>query len=682
MLIECFINGVKPGTKYPPEVREFCLALEFKSTSAYKYVRNTFENHLPAPSTIRTWYSASDMDCGPGINEKCLDILKQKAEQRKAEGGELICSLIFDEMAIRKHIQYSHSSKKILGLVTYGNNTNEPIFASQVIVFMVSGIDEYFQIPIAYHFISSIDKQKRAELLSTVIDSLHNTGVIISNVTFDGHPSNKPMCEILGANLNIYSSSFQPHIIANNGAKISIILDPSHMIKLVRNTLGNHKVLRNEHHDEIKYNYLEQLVEYTKKGFAMTHKLNQRHMQWGKNKMNVAIAVQMLSSSTADSIDFLMQEGYEEFKDAEPSIEFIRMFNNLFDIFNTKSTKNAENPFKTALCEVNIERVRSNFDCVIQYIKGLTIKSGKNAKYIKLCRSRSKTAFTGFIINITSLLAMYEEFVVQRKLLSCIPTYHFSQDHVELFFCMCRSLNGFNDNPTEQQYSAAFRKLLVNNTMFTSEKANCRSFQIASKPFSDILTISSVHRAKTSNQINYDDDVNETELSELHEHLNRIESLEGTGMIESLRDISIIHIANIIETKIKSTDNWKCDICEHVLEINERVKKACTTAKYQDHPCVDTFKICKAADRYLKIQLFMGNVNFSTIHYAILKDINVKSLYTLTDHNDNHKLFFVKSIIDLYIQIKGTYIAKYSTLGAHNSFIRSQFLKLIHFRGQ
>lgn len=143
------------------------------------------------------------MNCDPGIHQKCLDVSKDKAIQRKADGRELVCSLIYDEMSIRKHIQYSHSLKRVSGLATYGVNKNEPEIANQVIVFMVSGLDEYFQLPVAYHFISDLNKFQRRELLTSVIDALHSVGVVIATVTFDGHPSKKSMCNLLGANLDV-----------------------------------------------------------------------------------------------------------------------------------------------------------------------------------------------------------------------------------------------------------------------------------------------------------------------------------------------------------------------------------------------------------------------------------------------------------------------------------------------
>lgn len=269
-------------------VREFCLNLHFQSTHAYEFVRETFNKNLPHVSTIRAWYSQSDLNASPGINQKCLKILEQEAINKKSEGSVLTVLILFDEMSIRKHVQWNHSSKRILGVVTYGKDSILPVFATQAIVFMVSGLNKNFQLPIAYHFIDSLNSSERKELLTLVIDSLTKVGIRVATVTFDGLPANLTMCQLLGANLDVFSQSFKPYFIASDGNPVYIILDPCHAEKLVRNTIGNKKILLNENNEQIKWSYFEDLVRYSKnEGFALTHKLNQKHMQWQRKIMKV-----------------------------------------------------------------------------------------------------------------------------------------------------------------------------------------------------------------------------------------------------------------------------------------------------------------------------------------------------------------------------------------------------------
>ena len=44
-------------------------------------------------------------------------------------------------------------------------------------------------------------------------------------------------------------------------------------------------------------------------------------------------------------------------------------------------------------------------------------------------------------------------------------TYKLSQDHLELFFSAVRAAGGFNNNPTAQQFMAAYKRLLFRGTI-------------------------------------------------------------------------------------------------------------------------------------------------------------------------------------------------------------------------
>lgn len=325
------------------------------------------------------------------------------------------------------------------------------------------------------------------------------------------------------------------------------------------------------------------------------------------------------------------------------------------------------------------------FNAAIEYLKKLKIIQ-KSGKQTLICKSKSKTAYVGYIINMKSLMLMYEQFVNNgASLMSSIPTHCLLQDHLELFFCMCRSQNGFNDNPTVEQFKSAYRKLLVNSTkIHVSKGANCRTFEIDSTPFSNILNVSSRRSIKEQTDI---DGILPTddEIQELLQTLNEIERVQRFGLIDSnLQDLSIVHISNMIEFKIEYEGRWYCEECLNVFNDNEKVPGRCISSKFKQQPCRDTYKICREVDRFLSLKLLTGRIKFSTIHYTIMRNLDLNSLYSKTDftHSVNHKLYLVRTIIDCYIQIKCTYLAKCSTLNTQNNFVRSQFVSLLHYRGQ
>lgn len=250
------------------------------------------------------------MNCEPGISETAIKIIKKKVEDKQQCGEKLICSIVFDEMSIKKNVQWAHPESKMLGFPTYGRKSGSNELAKQAIVYILNGLNENFHLPLCYHFIASLDGQQKKNLLLELLEKLVETGIVISSITFDGHQSNILLCKMFGANINIHSPTFQPYFHLNNGHRIFIMLDPVHMLKLVRNAIGYKGVFLNNQNEKIEWNYFKDLVAISKSsGHALTHKMNQKHIKYGNMKMNVQVAVQTLSASTAESILFLKNLG-------------------------------------------------------------------------------------------------------------------------------------------------------------------------------------------------------------------------------------------------------------------------------------------------------------------------------------------------------------------------------------
>lgn len=98
------------GGRYSPELRSFALTLNFYSPKAYKYVREVYKNKLSAPSTLRSWYA--NTKGSPGFTQEAIDILKRKTNA--AGNKKIYATLMMDEMAIRKQLEWNHSEKSLL----------------------------------------------------------------------------------------------------------------------------------------------------------------------------------------------------------------------------------------------------------------------------------------------------------------------------------------------------------------------------------------------------------------------------------------------------------------------------------------------------------------------------------------------------------------------------------------
>ena len=96
-----FLKKERVG-QYSPEVRAFALSLHFVSPKAYSYVRSNFTSCLPHPKTIAKWYMS--VDGSPGFSQEALDALKNLVDNTSYP---LHCALMFDEMAIRKYVEWN-----------------------------------------------------------------------------------------------------------------------------------------------------------------------------------------------------------------------------------------------------------------------------------------------------------------------------------------------------------------------------------------------------------------------------------------------------------------------------------------------------------------------------------------------------------------------------------------------
>lgn len=138
-----------------------------------------------------------------------------------------MCSICVDEMSIRNEITWDHSLGRMTGYVTYGcDDVDDPLVAKEAIVYVVSGLNEKFRIPLAYHFVNSRVAGKRVSLVVDVINSLDEIGVKVK--------------------------TFEPYITVN-GRKIPILLDICHAEKLVRGWLNKKSVFFDGNGGPIKW---------------------------------------------------------------------------------------------------------------------------------------------------------------------------------------------------------------------------------------------------------------------------------------------------------------------------------------------------------------------------------------------------------------------------------------------
>ena len=171
--------------------------------------------------------------------------------------------MMLDEMTIKKNISWDLRRHKYSGFVDLGNDADDddsmPV-AKDALVFMLVHINGSWKVPCAYFLIDGMNGNERANLVSICIQRLADVGVTVVSLTCDGPSCHRTMITSLGGSLkwptNVDGSFPHP---SKTTEKVHVFLDVCHMMKLVRNTLGDWKVLTDSDKKYICWQYLVDL---------------------------------------------------------------------------------------------------------------------------------------------------------------------------------------------------------------------------------------------------------------------------------------------------------------------------------------------------------------------------------------------------------------------------------------
>lgn len=719
-LLRCLSHGIKSRERYPEIVRKFCCSIHYHSPAAYRVVRSTFGNNLPHPHTIASWYRYSNINGCPGFHSETFERLKKIADDvLKTTGKPLVCSLIVDEMYIKKQIRWCNQSQQFLGHCSYGAKQDDGFLpvANQAIVFFLNGINQQIEFPLGYHFIKALTADDKANLYTEVINKVSDCAVIINNVTFDGLSSNFAMCRKLGANLNIFSDEFQPFILNPlDNSRIFIIFDSCHLLKLVRNTLGNKGTIFDDNGERVKWNYIVKLLEFSEKNNIHTHKLSRKHIEFKSSIMNVRIAAETLSQSVADSLEFMLNKGVSGFQSCQSNIRFNRFMNSLFDIFNSmakrderdmsdmsnmygteiteiqsrQNRQNGQNVLKRPLNAENKAAVFSFLDEAENYIKSLKITTTLNGKTKRMLvtKTRNSTGFKCFIINIAALKQIYQYLVEEKQYIIDLPTYLMSQDFLERFFGKLRSFHGFNNNPDVICFQSAYIKLCSGISISPPLASNSLSLQVrlsTSASYSDLFHVSSRRHApiaNTTTDSTFLQKVDE-EKFQIYSDITRLEEIDRSYyLIDGFAGASIAYASHRIEDKIKS--KFICEMCQSIFETNEKFLDCCWSKTTNKFPCRSTYEICATTDKFLRTHKWNDQSDYKIKYFLIYQELDFENLYTRTSFvgHDDHKFHLIKTIINEYSRLRGNQLSKKITIDEMPIILRKRLNKLILRSGQ
>lgn len=161
--------GKKPnGRRYNSDQKNLALAMYKQSAKAYRFMQRIFI--MPSNTTIGT--HSAQLFIQPGIDLKLMDFIADKVKDFSEM--DKYCVLIWDEVSLKPHIDYSPSRDIIEGFVDV--EMRHPLFATHALTYMVRGIKIPFKQPVAFYYTENLNGATLSELIRNVTVAVMKTG--------------------------------------------------------------------------------------------------------------------------------------------------------------------------------------------------------------------------------------------------------------------------------------------------------------------------------------------------------------------------------------------------------------------------------------------------------------------------------------------------------------------------
>ena len=110
--------------------------------------------------------------------------------------------LVVDAMSLHKLTLYNQSRKSSVGLVDYGTAIPEAV-ATEALVSMIVGLTGNYKHPVAYILQDKCSADVQVQLITDCIGLLHEEGIMVHGLVFDGSPTNSHTTRKLGCKMNV-----------------------------------------------------------------------------------------------------------------------------------------------------------------------------------------------------------------------------------------------------------------------------------------------------------------------------------------------------------------------------------------------------------------------------------------------------------------------------------------------
>jgi hypothetical protein len=440
--------GAAPNKKYDDLDKSTAFTLHYKcGKRGYEWLKKQGWK-LPSRRSIQRWLE--NLKIGPGINEKILECIRSRVSTFKDKEKE--CILMWDEMRIKKNVQYQYGSDKIAGIVDYGNGYSGMEAASEALVYLVKGLTTSWSFTVSYYLSDNATTTEDVyDFLDDALEALEKQGLKVRVCISDMSFTNQGVFRAHGI------TESKPYIEKYN-RRIYFMHDPCHLIKLIRTHIQRHGYKYSG--GVVLWSVLTrffQIDQSTENRLAP--RLRKEHFELTDiTRMKVKLATQLLSNSVAAGIETLVDLEIMDESARETSF-FIKSCNDMFDMLNI-SEKHHKNPLKSGL------NVFKNIPLLCKFKKW--VKTWRCADGARLPDSVEGTIVTleSYIQLLSQLRGEGYKYVLTRKI---------QQDSLEHYFSHQRFANGYSTNPTTLQFAKNYKILFMTKLLANITTGNCEA---------------------------------------------------------------------------------------------------------------------------------------------------------------------------------------------------------------
>lgn len=285
-------------------------------------------------------------------------------------------------------------------------DADEMPLASETILLMAVGIYGHWRTPLGYFFVNRASGYLQAQLLRLAIGKLSDIGITVVAVTSDATAQSVQMAKALGINTDEDNMKCTFQHPSSSSQQIAYFFDSCHLLRLIRNAFQNFQSIQFIN-GIAHWQHLVDLVALEEQELSNMKRIPRKLANLKNHVLKMNCAAQLFSESVANALECLLSLGLPPFQNCIGTIHFVRLINNLFDIFNSRNYYGKGH--KGPLMPETFSKI--NHVLIEAKTVFVTLCDTSNNQIIK---GKRKLGFLGFLLNAESLKWLYQNYVFSK----------------------------------------------------------------------------------------------------------------------------------------------------------------------------------------------------------------------------------------------------------------------------